>query len=43
MVTKKVIKNIEAVINRVCEDIKDKKIGSNKFFVRRSLLNTTLF
>jgi hypothetical protein len=28
MVTKKVIKNIEAAINRVCEDIKDKKAGS---------------
>jgi hypothetical protein len=24
MVTKKVIKNIEAAINRICEDIKDK-------------------
>jgi hypothetical protein len=28
MVTKKVIRNIEAAINRVCEDIKDKKGGS---------------
>ena len=28
MVTKKVIKNIEAAINRICEDIKDKKAGS---------------
>ena len=28
MATKKVIRNIEAAINRVCEDIKDKKGGS---------------
>jgi len=28
MVTKKVIKNIEAAINRICEDIKEKKGGS---------------
>jgi hypothetical protein len=28
MVTKKVIRNIEAAINRVCEDIKEKKGGS---------------
>ena len=28
MVTKKVIRNIEAAINRVCEDIKKKKAGS---------------
>ena len=28
MITKKVIRNIEAAINRVCEDIKEKKAGS---------------
>jgi hypothetical protein len=28
MSTKKVIRNIEAAINRVCEDIKDKQAGS---------------
>jgi hypothetical protein len=28
MVTKKGIKNIEAAINRIFEDIKDKKAGS---------------
>mgnify|MGYP001767171445 CR=1 FL=1 len=28
MSTKKVIKNIEAAINRICEDIKEKKCGS---------------
>ena len=28
MSTKKVIRNIEAAINRICEDIKDKKTGS---------------
>jgi len=28
MVSKKVIKNLEAAINRICEDIKDKKGGS---------------
>lgn len=28
MVIKKVIKNIDAAINRVCEDINDKKAGS---------------
>jgi hypothetical protein len=28
MTTKKIIRNIEAAINRICEDIKDKKTGS---------------
>lgn len=28
MATKKLIRNIEAAINRICEDIKDKKGGS---------------
>ena len=28
MSTKKVIKNVEAAINRICEDIRDKKAGS---------------
>jgi len=28
MSTKKVIRNIEVAINRICEDIKDKKGGS---------------
>jgi hypothetical protein len=28
MSTKKIIRNIEAAINRICEDIKDKKAGS---------------
>lgn len=28
MSTRKVIKNIEAAINRICEDIKEKKCGS---------------
>lgn len=28
MVTKKVIRNIESAINRICEDIKEKKGGS---------------
>jgi len=28
MISKKVIKNLEAAINRICEDIKDKKGGS---------------
>lgn len=28
MSTKKVIKNVEAAINRICEDIKDKKGGA---------------
>ena len=28
MSTKKIIKNVEAAINRICEDIKEKKGGS---------------
>ncbi len=42
MVTKRVIRNIEAAINRVCEDIKEKPggVGSDKLDSLSKLVNS---